>query len=928
MMKVSSKGHDSNLKLKANNLTSKKDLTFASNENLKLSHNTGLISKSASSSIGSVSKATIRAKKAIPAMQITFKGNTDKKPNQFLSIAPEMKGIAGGSINNIYSSGGLGVVTDEASNSWANHYADKGSDVRIVLPYHTDNNAYGTSDYPGGLTVAKKGEGGKLDFIQVPNDHVLKDGEQFTVLNMGKDKEGKDVANHAIVEDTGIKGSIKRVKEDFSGLEEIKYRLFKVKGSGQKNEKGKVLPTVYLMHTPEAATFRKSYDVDAVKTGNVTPKNPGNCAYGGFTDLIYADFARASSDAAPKLNDAAHGDFNPANIWLHDRQGFGFAVAAAEESANGNEYFNGLKVHSSYHNPGRGGYQGFFDNPLEFFRIVGSERDFNALKEHPDYDFVKQMYTKGEKGKEAHFAAREKDPSLDIFPSFRKLYTKEEADKLQEIFDPVIGGFKDDFGTYNMCTIPVQANRQNPFNASLGTVSRNFGKEMSDPDTPEIAEGLTKTFASAPRIDVTNGATPANMRTGEIGTFGSKDNGFNKKENGILEGYNPFSPKVDKALNKVTNIDDIYTAKQKNKEWAINTIAKATNDGKLAELFYDDSQIKAGSTVLGGISEYKEGDKLFFGWGRPDPQKNLPTSLEAFLNFYQRKDVSKEEKMKVKFVACAGPYQKDDTDWKIINEQMKKLETIEDGAFKKNVCFINGRFDSRLANASDFTIFTSRYEPCGITPLESAAAGTPAISINTGGSPDFMKHYKGGDIGDATGLLTKYPYRVKPELIGADPKLKGEALDAVRREASAADLSDLIKTATEIIADPVKHKKIQENQFLLDIDWHNNNAFNQGKSANEKYLGEAFGLNKDLTFNKPRVKDPLTNLKGKFKKVVATVKEAASQATDNAKDEAKKAEKSFLSTTGGKITVASVAAVALFGLGYYLLGQKNTNQKS
>lgn len=932
MMKLSSDNQASRFSLISKNLNSNKKVSFASNENLKASYSSEFISKTASSSIGNISKVRIKSDKTMPAMRITFTGNTDKKSNQFLSIAPEMRGVAGGAVNAIYSNGGLGVVTDEASNNWANHYADKGSDVRIVLPLHTDNNAFGTSDYPGGLTVAKKGEGDKLNFIQVPADYALKDGEQFAVLNIGK-KDGKDVANHAIIEDAGVKGSIKRVKEDFSGLEEIKYRLFKVQGSGQKNDKGKILPTVYLMHTPEISTFRKSYDLDAVKTGTVAPKNPGNSAYGGFTDLIYANFARAAHDAAPKLNEPAHGDFNPANIWLHDRQGFGFAVDAAESSANGNKYFNGLKTHSSYHNPGRNGYQGFYDNPLEFFRIVASEKDFNDLKASPDYDFVKQMYKKGEDGKKAHFAERQKNPSMDMFPAFRKLYTKEEADKLQEIFDPVIGGFKDDLGTYNMCMIPVQSVRQNPDNSSLGTVSRNYGKEMSSFDTPEIAEGMTKTFANVQRIDVTNGSTPANMKTGEVGLFGQKDNGFNKPE--VSSGYTPYTPKLDKAANKVLNIDDVYAAKQKNKIWAINTIAKATQEGKLPELFYSGKQIEEGSTVLGGLSNYQEGDKLFFGWGRPDPQKNLPTSLEAFLHFYQRKDVSQEDKLKVKFVACAGPYPDDNSDWKIIKEQMKKLETLEGGAFKNNVCFINGRFDSRLANASDFTIFTSRYEPCGITPLESAAAGTPSISIKTGGSPDFMKHYEGGDIKDATGLLTKHAYLVKAEVIGADAALKGGALDEARRMASAADLSDLVKTASEIIADPVKHKKIEENQFLLEIDWHNNNAFNEGKSANEKYLGEAFGLDKDLKFNQARDNKPLKNLKGKFKEVVADIKEAAKDAVDKAKDSAKDAvdkakdgEKSFFSTTGGKVTIAAVIGAVLLGIGYYMFANKNnTTQK-
>lgn len=918
-------------------------VSFLGNDNSRIAHSTELVSKTASSSIGSVSRAKIGRKKSMPAMQISFQGNKDKKPNQFLYIAPEMRGIAGGAVNGIYSEGGLGVVTDEAANNVVNHYADKKADVRVILPYHTDENSFGDGEFPGGLTVAK-GDAANPEFRQVAHDHVLGEGERFAVVKFELDKEFNKIQvpvdpkvpdgpkkikapQHVEIEDTGVKGIIKRISENFSEIEQIPYRLFKVKGTGQKDAKGKRTPTVYLMHTPEAATFRKAYDLDAIpseKSKKIAPRNPGNTAYGGFHDLIYANNNRASIDAIQKLNTEGHGDFNPANIWLHDRQAFGFAVDAAEQSAEGNDYFHGLKMHSSYHNPGRA-YQGAYDDPLEFFRIVASEKDFASLKEHSEFDFIKDMVKKGKEGRESHGKARAANPKLDQYVKFENLYTEDEARRIKEILDPVIGGFKDDFGTYNMCAIPVQAIEQNPANASKGTVSRNFGREMISSDTPDIAPGMTRTLAKGKSIDVTNGSTPANMKTGEVDKFGAGDVGFNKPE--VLQGYTPYTPKIDRAAQKVLNIDEVYEAKQKNKAWLIDTIAKATEESKLPELFYTQGDINKGATILGGLSKYQKGDVLYASWGRPDEQKGLPTLLDSFIHFYKREDVSREDKLKVKLITSAGVYPKDNPDWKIIEKQMKEIAEIDGGAFKHNVCFINGRFTSRMANGADWTKFTSRFEPCGITPLESAAAGTPVSSIKTGGAPDFITPVVNGDTSKATGTLTETAFLVKPEVMGKDVNLGGAALDDARRAFMAPQLSNLIKEEVAITANPEKHKKMQENQLLLEIDWHNNNAFNNGRSANQVYFEDAFGITEKLKFKEERNKSPLKNLKGKIVAGTGKAKEVAEKAkeevAEKATDAAKDVEKGFFSTTKGKVTAGVSAGAVLLGLVYYTFGREN-----
>ena len=69
-----------------------------------------------------------------------------------------------------------------------------------------------------------------------------------------------------------------------------------------------------------------------------------------------------------------------------------------------------------------------------------------------------------------------------------------------------------------------------------------------------------------------------------------------------------------------------------------------------------------------------------------------------------------------------------------INEY-QKISKIErdgiEGIFKGNAVYINGLFPNRVVNCSDSGYFGSRWEPCGITPLECYASGTPVISIKT-----------------------------------------------------------------------------------------------------------------------------------------------------------------------------------------------------
>src|SRR5574344_1868474 len=108
------------------------------------------------------------------------------------------------------------------------------------------------------------------------------------------------------------------------------------------------------------------------------------------------------------MNTKEHGFYNPANWWLHDRQAFPVMLFAAEKSSLGDEYYTGIRAHNTFHNPGAF-YQGRYENPIDFFKIVGSEPELEALKQNKaDFDFVNVMDEKIIKAQERNFDAKKK----------------------------------------------------------------------------------------------------------------------------------------------------------------------------------------------------------------------------------------------------------------------------------------------------------------------------------------------------------------------------------------------------------------------------------------------------------------------------------------------------------------------------------------
>ena len=656
--------------------------------------------------------------------------------------------------------------------------------------------------------------------------------------------------------------------------------------------------SAYFVHTKGLARFESPYGNDnAYYSSSAQIKVDGKLQKIN-TDLAYADNGRAFADALPKLNSAKHGEFNPAQIWLHDRPAFAVANYIADESHFGNEYYRGVKTHGTFHNPGRT-YQGAQSNPFDFFRIVARKEDVEMLSKHPQFTKLSEI--------ESHWATA----------------SLEEQRYANQILRPFLAPFMDDFAdpardlrTYNISMIPVAGVKVNPENISAGTVSMNYGKEMKSLETPDIAQFMTTKLAEIETKDVTNGSTPANLRlndpTADFCQRGQLNGLTVEKEGFTPYEYKPVYNKEGKLISD--NIEDVLKAKKANTKWFLDAIGKAYDRGgqqAVTQMFFSPGQISGkGASVIGHLSKYKEGDMLFMGWGRPDPQKGYPSTFQAFLDFLKDPSVDKEIKQHAKLVVGAGVWDENARDFKWVKDIISQIESLDNGAYRGNACYVNGFFPNRLVGCATFSEFTSRFEPCGITPLESFASGTPTISTATGGAPDF--------IAATRGYLTKNPYLRNPESLGLTAEdLKGKvgeelgnAIDGARVKANAEEVKECVVAAVTDFNTPAKEGKISKYAEMVrdclqqKIDWHENSAYNGGKTANERYMYEIFEVDKGFAARK----------KGKMNRLVGKDFGIA----DGIVDAAKKLRNKWTKTVIG--VGVSIAAV---GTGAYIFVKKN-----
>lgn len=807
---------------------------------------------------------------------ITFTGS-DRNVKQVLSAGSEHAGTGLPEDKQ----GGLACVTHEEQKSLI---AKEGLDVRMFLPCHEYNNPKGGMKYIN-IKKVKEAYGGKLPeviaakwFVEAEPWQSVEDlakalnqdpADLRPVIQSEPNGKGPEaLSKFDILKPTSAKGYIERMSdEDIGKLQKVGYQLFEYSDETPGNRDITKSPN-YCMYTEELAKTPKPYTYGI------------HGADGADAEIVNADWARTMLAAEKQMNTEEFGYFHPASIWGHDRT-VGFMTSAiVDESARGNSDYNGIIYHHTLHNPGRN-YQGVTDNPFKFARMVFSPEDVEAISKHPQYEILQSFNVRGWEN------LREPEKKFVI-----------------AAFDPFIGVFKDAFGTYNVTKIPILAKKLNPNNFSVGTVSPNFDKEMKSPNM-DVAAAIGGDLREIETVSPLNGSTPASLGIdNNVKDFGRGNNTLSEQKSG-------FTPLIYNG----NNIDEIVANREKNAKWLTRILANAEKEGQdaLNHVFFNDLQIEQGRSVLGSLSEFKDGDMLFIGWGRPDEQKGYPYTFEGFLNFLKREDVPKETKLRTKLIVGAGdaPWYKEAKDFKLIQRALQEIQELDGGAYKHNAMYVDGLFPNRLVACATHGIFTSRREMCGITPLEAKTAGVPYIATRTGGMVDYTN--------ESNGWRTKTAPEMNPDFDGLTWEASPDEIDNARIKRISAEVSDCFKEATTEYVDHheayvAKAKKNIEEK----LDWHNNAEFNGGKSANEMYKNEIWHIDQGW---EARDKSPMRRLVGanleevveQAKGKAKAVEEVATQAVETAvKDNSQIARNKWTRTL-----IGSGVAIAVLGTATY-----------
>lgn len=797
---------------------------------------------------------------------VTFGGGV-KNINQVALLTPENKGLGLAEAK----LGGEGVVGYEMPESFIKH---EEVDARSFMPIWNYNNPKGgykflihpEKDYPNwgeGKDSPQKMPAANFysadygeTIEQAAKKLKLKTSELSYVVQSAPDGVGADaMSQYCIIEPTNVKGSVLRPADDVLGAnKEVPYELFKISSYNPEYNKIKG-HTNYFVYTEALAKTAKPYSYDSLGNGSFD------------AEIINSDEMRALTQIIHKQMDTDEFDkFNPANVICHDRPAHTYANHIANMSAAGDTTVNGLKIHIIAHNTGRN-YQGTTDDPFKMMAVVDDASVAEEIKKLP-----KSEYEILQKAKRYGIYNTEK-------------LSSNEQQIAWAILEPHLRPFRDGAGTYNILKTGIAAAKINPKNVSTGTVSLTFDKEMKSQETPDAAKFLTDDYAAIKTKSVVNGSTPANLYLDIPGNFGAGELTLHN------DGYTPYrymNPKIKPAeiarltkeiaeakakgkdgqekvkeltkelesVKKSIDINGVLAAKEKNARWLTNLIWEAGEKGQTAldKLFFGEAQRAEGMKAIGHLSPIKDGEILIFGFGRADEQKGFPISTGGFLDFLKRKDVPQADKLKVKMLLGAGKWNENDADYKAIVRDIEEIGKLDNGIYKHNIMYVDGRISNRILACAHYGIFTSRREMCGITPLESKAAGTPYLATKTGGPVDYTNA--------SNGYLTKEAVELRPERYGLsweDP----QALDNARVKRQSKQVSDLIKKMFydytnnyEGYVEKCK-KSIEEK-----VDWNENAEYNGGKTANRRYLDDILETNKPIT---ERYNGPMKRLTGAFK---------------------------------------------------------------
>lgn len=458
--------------------------------------------------------------------------------------------------------------------------------------------------------------------------------------------------------------------------------------------------------------------------------------------------------------------FNPQNLHCHDWHTT-FAIKKLHELAKQDDFYQGVNTPYTFHNAGDA-YQGKA-NPTQAILNLATKEEIEKLFENTEFKDNLAKIGAMQIAREDYLKIEKTCP--------------DQIKKLNEIALAQLPGYK------NLCqTETWKDNTTRPrFNSSLipienksiiSTVSKGYAEEATTMNS--MAPNLWDKWGNI--IGIVNGESPVEFDP----TTGVGDG------NSTFEAYNSENIKEKRAENR-EKLEKLLTqealeAKSLIKDKTYGYIDPAVKNGPLAVLF-----------------------------SRYDDQKGIDVLLESAKTFLKK---HKEAKL----IISAGPIANKD-DQNFVNQFFNDNNGIfNKEPYKGRVLFIDGKIPrQKILAASDMAFVTSRYEPCGLTQLQSMRMGTVPIVTETGGLRDTVVDFR-ADSKNATGFKTDGQLL---EMNGEEPKT---------REQMAKQVADAFDRAYDVYKNkPEEWWNMASRCMNLKTDWSDNHDFNGGESAVEKY---------------------------------------------------------------------------------------------
>lgn len=548
----------------------------------------------------------------------------------------------------------------------------------------------------------------------------------------------------------------------------------------------------YFVFDESVAEFKKPYDAPK-STSKFTYASNAKSATNGWNGDAYAKNSKAFIELLPELI-ADKKDFNPATVVCSDSQTAYAHEYLVQKSLDDSNYDEIKSTHIG-HNLGPG-YCGDTSMQNMFVNLGATPKQIELVESDPLYHQLGDSYfepfvkeTLDERGVSSatqialHYADKERANGEGFIKSISVVaedYAESIANNPQT--------------AYNIHNTAKKLYDQGIFNGILNPLedpSIDATKPLPNPRYREDCKDTDGTMYPAFQVYPEN-ASYAQMREIKNANKQKLFERFSAKDVTIITGDPSRKAKINPE----------------------------------AERIYDGPIIKP--ELIDLIKEGK-GDEvpLFVSWGRLDTQKGFDITIDAFEKFAK----TPEGKNAVLVIGAGtgdGP-QKSKEAQKVID---KIANMLRDPDLQGRVVHIDGWAPAyALASAADMALFTSRFEPCGLTDIEAMKYYcTPLVTNTQGFKQKNFDPRNPDEAHKATSFKTQHEFH----LLKSDVQM---ILDAYGKDNPAPEAVEKVKAEFPVFetTDAEGNKKYDDSLFVNFAKEYNTYMGEKRKDLEEAY---------------------------------------------------------------------------------------------